>query len=82
MMSVRREFDMRDSLNTTWRDTVLAVLQHGRKEMSLQELYEEMQRTEKPKQIRTGRQKSDRRSGYKVFQENITRPLRRCMRVF
>lgn len=42
MMTVRKEFDMRDSLNTTWRDTVLAVLQHYGKEMSLQELYEEL----------------------------------------
>ena len=42
MMTVRKHVDMRDSVNTTWRDTVLAVLQHYDKEMSLQELYEEL----------------------------------------
>ena len=42
MLSVRKNLDMRDSLNTTWRDTVLAVFQHYGKEMSLQELYEEL----------------------------------------
>ena len=42
MMTVRKHVDMRDSVNTTWRDTVLAVLQHYDKEMRLQELYEEL----------------------------------------
>lgn len=42
MMTTRKTFDMRDSLNTTWRDTVHAVLEHYGKEMSLQELYEEL----------------------------------------
>ena len=32
--------DMRDNLNTTWRDTVAAVLEHNGREMSLSELYE------------------------------------------
>ena len=42
MMTTRKTFDMRDSVNTTWRDTVHAVLEHYGKEMSLQELYEEL----------------------------------------
>ena len=40
--TVKRMLDMRDSKNSTWRDTLLAVLQHYVKEMSLQELYEEL----------------------------------------
>ena len=42
MMTVKKHVDMRDSVNTTWRDTVHAVLEHYGKEMSLQELYEEL----------------------------------------
>lgn len=42
MMTVKKHVDMRDSINTTWRDTVHAVLEHYGKEMSLQELYEEL----------------------------------------
>lgn len=40
--TVTKMLDMRDSRNSTWRDTVLAVLQHYGKEMSLSELYEEL----------------------------------------
>ena len=40
--TVKRLLDMRDSINTTWRDTVLSVLQHYGKAMSLNELYEEL----------------------------------------
>lgn len=40
--TVKKMLDMRDSKNSTWRDTVLAVLQHYGKEMSLSELYEEL----------------------------------------
>lgn len=40
--TITKMLDMRDSKNSTWRDTVLAVLQHYGKEMSLQELYEEL----------------------------------------
>lgn len=40
--TVTKMLDMRDSKNSTWRDTVLAVLQHYGKEMSLSELYEEL----------------------------------------
>ena len=40
MMSIRHDFDMRDSVNTTWRDTVYAVLEYNGREMSLSELYE------------------------------------------
>ena len=40
--TMKRMLDMRDSLNTTWRDTVLSVLQHYGKAMSLNELYEEL----------------------------------------
>ena len=42
MMTVKKHVDMRDSVNTTWRDTIHAVLEHYGKEMSLQELYEEL----------------------------------------
>ena len=40
--TVKRMLDMRDSQNSTWRDTVLSVLQHYGKAMSLNELYEEL----------------------------------------
>ena len=42
MMTVRKDVDMRDSLGTTWRDTVLAVLQERGREMTLGEFYEEL----------------------------------------
>ena len=34
--------DMRDSLNTTWRDTVHAVLEQYGRSMTLNEIYEEL----------------------------------------
>ena len=40
--TVKRMLDMRDSQNSTWRDTVLSVIQHYGKAMSLNELYEEL----------------------------------------
>lgn len=42
MMSVQKTLDMRDSVNTTWRDTVHAVLEHYGKSMTLNEIYEEL----------------------------------------
>lgn len=42
MMTTRKTFDMRDSLNTTWRDTVHAVLEQHGKTMTLNEIYEEL----------------------------------------
>ena len=38
----RRMLDMRDALNTTWRDTVHSVLEHYGRSMTLNELYEEL----------------------------------------
>lgn len=40
--TVTRMLDMRDAKTPTWRDTVLSVLQHYGKPMSLHELYEEL----------------------------------------
>lgn len=41
-MTIRRTMDMRDSLNTTWRDTVHAVLEQYGRSMTLNEIYEEL----------------------------------------
>ena len=39
---MKREFDIRDSVNATWRDVIRAVLEKNGRDMSLSELYAEI----------------------------------------
>lgn len=41
-MTQNGQFDMRDSLNTTWRDVVAAILEKSGSAMTLQEIYEKI----------------------------------------